>query len=154
NAAVYHAPRVDAGGSTGEAEGGNAIVVVAGKGDRVHEPGDGDGLLGRPAHEAHDGGRGGHGEAAEAGRLRDGAVAQIGIGVGRPVAGKVETVGDERGRGGPRIARATHAHADLDPVARHGRHHRRALDAVRSVHGGLRGGHGEVEIEVIVDLEE
>ena len=72
--------------------GGRREVGVAGQGDPLHLAGVAERVLGRAAHEPHDGRGRRHREAADAARLGDGAVAEVRVGVSRAVAGEVEAV--------------------------------------------------------------
>ena len=108
----------------------------------------------RAADELDDRRRRGHREAADAGGLGDRRIAEVGRGVGDRVAGKVEPVHRIGRRFEPGVAGAREAHAEVDAVARHRRHHRAARDARRRVAHRLARGHRQVEEEVVVAGDE
>ena len=89
--------------------------------------------------------RGRHGETADAQRLGDRRVADVGVGVVGSVAGEEQAVGRADRGGEPPVAGARDADAELDAVAGHRRHQRRARHVVRRRPAQLAGGHREVE---------
>lgn len=111
-------------------------------------------LHGARTHEAHHGRGGAHGEAAYAEGLADGAVADVGVGVFFGISGEIEPLGREHGGLEPLVAQRAHLDAEVGAVAAHGSDHRAVLDVLHRVHGGLAGGHGEIEEELVVAGDE
>ena len=102
------------------------------------------------ADEAGDGGRRGHGKAAEADGLDDGRVAHVGVGVGCAVAREIEPDRHLDGRGEPGVAGAGHADAEVGAVAAHGGDDGGTVDAARGIGRCLAHRHGDVEEELVV----
>ncbi len=149
-AALDHPSHVDPGGRAREAQARQRIVRVACERDASHFERVAQRVGRLAANEAHDRRRRGHREAADARGLGDRAIAKVRVRVPRPVAREVQTIGHRRRRREPGIARAAHADAELDPIARHRRDHGRAGQIVRGVETGLARGHRQIEEEVIV----
>ena len=123
--------------------------------DLAHLGGHGQRLGGAAgAQEARDGGRGGHGERAEADRLDDRAVAHVRVRVVGTEAGEVETSRHVDGRRKPALAAARDADAEIGAVARHDRDQRGARDAAGGIDHRLARRHREVQEELIVAGEE
>src|SRR5918999_934089 len=137
-----------------EAERRDLVAAALPPRDVVHGAGGLQRVVGPAADDAHDRRGRGHREAAEPDRLRDRAVADVGVGVLGPEPREVEPV-DHPGRAGePALAGAAQADSELGPVAGHGDDDRGALDTGRGVGAGLRGRHREVEVEVVVAGDE
>src|SRR5712692_6005677 len=129
DARLHDLPHIDANGTAAIVEGWDTEAGMLAHADLRHLLRDRDGLseAARP-HEGGDGGRGGHGKAAEPYGLDDGAVADIRIGVRGAEARKVEALWRIDGRGEPAIAEARHAYAEVRAIAGHGHHHSGARD--------------------------
>src|SRR5438132_13509043 len=107
-----HEPHVDADRTAAVVERRDAEVRVLAGADLAHLGGHGQRLGGAAgAQEARDGGRGGHGECAEADRLDDRAVAHVRVRVVGTEAGEVEASRHVDGRRKPALAAAR----DADP---------------------------------------
>ena len=136
---------IDADGCASEVKGRDSEVLVFGQRNLVHLQRGIEGITRGTADKGDDGRRGGHGEGANAGRLGDGAVADVGVGVGAAEAGEVEAVG-HLGRGGePAVAQPADADAEVGPITRHRADQGAAFDAVGRVGHRLAGGHNRVE---------
>ena len=81
---------IDACRRSTKVKGGNGESRVFSLGDFIHFQGGVEGILGRTADEGDDGGRGRHGEGADAGRFGDGAVTNVAAGIRGRKAGEIK----------------------------------------------------------------
>ena len=149
-----HLGDVDAGRRALELQDGHRPARVLAEGDLVHPAGGRQRVGHRAADEPDDRRRGRHREAADAGRLGDRRVADVRVGVVRPVVAEEQAVGELGRSGEPLVAGAGDLDAEVGAVAGHRHDHRRALDAAGRVERELARGHGEVEEEVVVAADE
>jgi hypothetical protein len=123
-------------------------------GDLVHRARRIQGLARGAPDEARDRRRGGHREAADTGRLGDGGVADVGVGVVGSVIAEEQPLGDERRAREPAVAGPRGLDAEVGAVAGHDGHDGAAGDSGGGRRGELARGHDQVEEEVVVPGDE
>ena len=123
-------------------------------GDLIHPAGDGQRVGHRAADEPDDRRRGRHHHAADAHRLGDRRIADVGVGVVGSEAGQEQPVRVQRRPGEPLVAGAGDPDPEVGAVAAHGGHHGAARDPGGRVAHQLAGRHHQVEEEVVVAGDE
>src|SRR5579859_3567942 len=149
---AYNLPDVDTGGRAAKTERRQLKIARLGDRDVVHFQRVAHGIGWRAADELRYGGSRCHRKAADASRLRNGAVANIGVGILLREAAEVESLNLLCRSHEPALSQSAYPDAEIGAIACHRRHHAAERDAVRSQQGSLAHRHRQVEVYKIVAL--
>ena len=146
---------INACAGTGKVHGRHHIGIVFPNGDLHHIAGILHGAADiSGADKAHHRGRGCHGKATDSKGLTDGTVAHIGVGIRFGITGEIEADRHTGGRLEPAVAQRADLNSKVSSVAAHRCHYAAMRNVTNGIHGGLAGGHRQVQEELIVGGKE
>ena len=142
---------INACAGTGKVHGRHHIGIVFPNGDLHHIAGILHGAADiSGADKAHHRGRGCHGKATDSKGLTDGTVAHIGVGIRFGITGEIEADRHTGGRLEPAVAQRADLDSEVGTIAAHRCHYAAMRNVTNGIHGGLAGGHRQVQEELIV----